>query len=56
MIVEECQSDGLDEVILDGVPVKDAFKRCGFGDYAGFYRAFVKEFGVSPQQYKKKNM
>lgn len=43
------------EVMLEGVPVKEAFKRCGFGDYAGFYRAFLKEFGLSPQQYKKKN-
>lgn len=43
------------EAMLQGVPVKEAYQRCGFGDYAGFYRAFVKEFGLSPQQYKKKN-
>lgn len=43
------------EAMLAGVPVKEAFLRCGFGDYAGFYRAFIKEFGLSPQQYKKKN-
>lgn len=41
--------------MLDNVPVKEAYQRCGFGDYAGFYRAFLKEFGMSPQQYKKKN-
>lgn len=43
------------QAMLDGVPVKEAYQRCGFGDYAGFYRAFLKEFGLSPQQYKKKN-
>lgn len=43
------------QAMLDGVPVKEAYLRCGFGDYAGFYRAFIKEFGLSPQQYKKKN-
>lgn len=43
------------EAMLGGVPVKEAYLRCGFGDYAGFYRAFTKEFGISPQQYKKKN-
>ncbi|NLW79957.1 MAG: helix-turn-helix transcriptional regulator [Ruminococcaceae bacterium] len=43
------------EAMLAGVPVKEAYQRCGFGDYAGFYRAFTKEFGLSPQQYKKRN-
>ncbi len=43
------------EAMLNGVPVKEAYQRCGFGDYAGFYRAFTKEYGISPQQYKKKN-
>lgn len=43
------------EAMLAGVPVKEAYQKCGFGDYAGFYRAFIREFGLSPQQYKKKN-
>ncbi len=43
------------EAMLDGTPVKEAYQKCGFGDYAGFYRAFIKEYGLSPQQYKKKN-
>ncbi len=43
------------EAMLEGIPVKEAYQKCGFGDYAGFYRAFIKEFGLSPQQYKKKN-
>ncbi len=40
------------QAMIDGIPVKQAYQRCGFGDYAGFYRAFTKEFGLSPQQYK----
>ena len=43
------------EAMLVGIPVQEAYLRCGFGDYAGFYRAFIKEFGMSPQQYKKRN-
>ena len=43
------------QAMVDGVPVKQAYQQCGFGDYAGFYRAFVKEFGLSPQQYKKRS-
>lgn len=42
------------QAMLSNVPVKEAYLRCGFGDYAGFYRAFMKEFGMSPQQYKQK--
>lgn len=43
------------EAMLGGIPVREAYQKCGFGDYAGFYRAFLKEYGMSPQQYKKKN-
>ena len=25
--------------------------KCGFKDYSSFYRAFIKEYGVSPQEY-----
>lgn len=42
------------QCILEGMPIKEAYERCGFGDYAGFYRAFTKEFNISPQKYKKK--
>lgn len=27
------------------------YARCGFGDYAGFYRAFRAEYGVGPREY-----
>ena len=25
---------------------------CGFCDYSAFYRAFKKEYGISPREYK----
>ena len=28
-------------------------EKVGFGDYSGFYRAFKKEYGISPRQYRK---
>ena len=39
--------------ILDGVPVAKVWETCGFSDHAGFYRAFRKWYGVSPNHFKK---
>lgn len=39
--------------ILSGVPVAKVWETCGFSDHAGFYRAFRKWYGVSPNQFKK---
>lgn len=35
--------------IRQGVPAGEAAGRCGFGEYSAFYRAYKKQFGVSPQ-------
>lgn len=40
-------------LILSNIPVTKVFEQCGFKDYAGFYRAFKKEFGLSPKEFKK---
>ncbi len=41
------------EQMLMDVPLKEVWGRCGFPDYSAFYRAFRKEFGLSPKQYRK---
>ncbi len=39
------------ELILQGMPITDVFKQCGFGDYSNFFRAFKKEYGVTPKHF-----
>lgn len=38
----------------DGTSLTDACKICGFKDYSSFFRAFKKEFGISPKVLKTK--
>lgn len=38
--------------ILSGIPLNDIFHKYGFNDYSSFYRAFKKEFGMSPSDFK----
>lgn len=33
--------------------INNVYLMCGFKDYSSFYRAFKKEFGLSPNEYKK---
>lgn len=41
--------------ILSGVPIHDVWEKCGFSDYSAFYKAFKKEYGISPREFKKMN-
>lgn len=40
-------------LILDGVSAETASAKVGFGDYSTFYRAFKREYGISPMEYRK---
>ena len=37
--------------ILSHVSISEAYVQCGFQDYSSFYRAFKKEYGMSPKEF-----
>ncbi len=39
------------EAILAGENIHRACELCGFGDYSSYFRAFKKEYGLSPSEY-----
>ena len=39
-------------MIQEGAALEEVSIKTGFSDYATFYRAFKKEFGISPRQYR----
>lgn len=40
-------------LIQQGTPLETTAHRIGFPDYSTFYRAFKKEYGITPRQYRK---
>lgn len=38
--------------ILGGTSITEVYPMFGFGDYSSFFRAFKKEYGISPKEYK----
>ena len=39
------------QLLSQGKRPNEIYSSCGFGDYAGFYRAFRNEYGISPRDY-----
>lgn len=39
------------QLMAEGELPSRVYSLCGFGDYAGFYRAFRAEYGVAPKEY-----
>lgn len=39
--------------ILSGTPFSNVYHQYGFHDYTAFYRAFKKEFGLSPKEFRE---
>ena len=38
-------------LVLQGLPIMEVYKKCGFGDYSNFIRAYKKEYGISPRRH-----
>lgn len=41
------------EALLSNESISKVYSSFGFGDYSNFYRAFKKEYGISPKEFKK---
>ena len=42
------------QMLASGIKPTTVAANCGFNDYAGFYRAFTGEYGITPAEYCKK--
>ena len=43
------------QAILSGDPISRIFPQYGFKDYTSFFRAFKKEYGISPKEYREQH-
>ena len=38
-------------LIESGMPIREVYHHCGFGDYSNYFRSFKKEYECTPKQY-----
>ncbi len=41
------------QMLSNGIKPTTTAEACGFNDYAGFYRAFTSEYGITPKEFAK---
>ncbi|MFV0379566.1 MAG: AraC family transcriptional regulator [Anaerorhabdus sp.] len=41
------------QMLTENIAPTKVCQKCGFSDYANFYRAFKKTYGISPKEYRK---
>lgn len=51
--VTECRIIHAQTLIASGMALKEVGMACGYNDYSNFYRAFIREAGISPSQYRR---
>ena len=42
-------------LLLTGTSLQEVWRLCGFADYSSFFRAFKKEYGISPSKFRTQN-